>query len=66
VHSHPLSSSSSVLAIGEIFIGKISGPHSDPCQIHVWESFSKVIEVCILIRSRRPSFAVVVVIIASL
>jgi hypothetical protein len=31
----------SVLASGEILIGEISGPRSDPCQIHVWESFSK-------------------------
>jgi hypothetical protein len=36
---------------------------SDPCQIHVWETFSEIIAVCILIRSRRrhrrPSLPVV-------
>jgi hypothetical protein len=38
-HSHPFSSSSSsVLAIGEILMKKISGPHPDPCQIHAFSS----------------------------
>jgi hypothetical protein len=40
-HSHPFSSSSSsssVLASGEILMKKISGPHSDPCQIHAFSS----------------------------
>jgi hypothetical protein len=40
-HSHPFSSSSSsssVLAIGEILMKKISSPHSDLCQIHAFSS----------------------------
>jgi hypothetical protein len=33
--------------------GCLMHPHSDPCQIHVWETSSKIVVVCILIRSRR-------------